>query len=204
MGLLHVLDTLRSDLFHTYYSASECASACDCRLEAGLCLQQSNSPVCRLLQHQQPKEVAACCTIQRGARGYLVRIRLRRILRAAVVIQRYWRGYLGRKRFNLFRTVKNTQLRQVLSLKTPSLVLGLSVVQGVDEQLFCLRHLLNAQSVAYRLTLMHMQPTFRDGFVGTTAESMFIAASEEGGMLKRPVKQLSVRSLELNLACDVS
>lgn len=38
MGLLNVLETLRSDLFHTYYSAAECDSRCFCASES-FCLR---------------------------------------------------------------------------------------------------------------------------------------------------------------------
>lgn len=62
----------------------------------------------------QLAELTAARTIQQFAKAFLVRRRIRRIAQAAQVIQKVWRGFLGRKRYTMFRSRHNKVVRQVI------------------------------------------------------------------------------------------
>lgn len=88
MGLFAMLDACQRELLSDYFAAN------------------------MLMGDAQLAELAAAQAIQTCAKGFLVRSRLRRIARAALAIQKVWRGFLGRKRFQYFRSCRNRVVRQ--------------------------------------------------------------------------------------------
>eukprot|EP00892_Ulva_mutabilis_P011676 jgi/Ulvmu1/8881/UM049_0063.1 len=88
MGMFAILDAHKDALVAQYIAASE------------------------LMEAAQSVEGAAARMIHRCAKGFLVRRRLKHITLCAIVIQKQWRGYLGRLRFQLFRSGRNKTIRQ--------------------------------------------------------------------------------------------
>jgi len=66
-----------------------------------------------LAESKRAIEVKAAIVIERCARGFLTRRRLKRLTHMVVNIQRYWRGYLGRLRAKLALEIKNKRLREL-------------------------------------------------------------------------------------------
>ena len=63
-----------------------------------------------------------------GARGFLLRRRLRHFRSCALIVQKHWRGYQGRLRFARFRTARNAAIRQVRA------VIACAQLSGVLQQ----------------------------------------------------------------------
>ena len=69
--------------------------------------------LCRQAAEARPQEQAAGLLITTNARGFLIRKRVRSLEATVLVIQKVWRGYLGRQRFALFLRHHNAGLRKV-------------------------------------------------------------------------------------------
>lgn len=130
-----MLDRYQQELLHKYFAASTCvtypfdfrfgknslhygpirpyAYIAGCGSRGLDFILSLGFVICSVMASEQIAELAAAQAIQKFAKGFLVRSRLRRISTAALIIQKVWRGYLGRLRYSMFRKRRNKLIRQV-------------------------------------------------------------------------------------------